>query len=32
MQDVINWARHIKKAPWGGNKHEEKVRVIIPKI
>jgi hypothetical protein len=32
MQDVIMWARYIKKAPWGNIKRKETVRVIIPKI
>ncbi len=30
--DIINWARHIKGAPWGDHKRPDEVRVIIPKI
>ena len=32
FQEVIAWARRVKKAAWGKARKEETVRVIIPKI
>jgi len=31
-KDIIEWARHIKRASWGDAKCAEDVRVIVPKI